>query len=278
MVIELHYGRTNTYLIKGSERYVLFDTGWAGELDQFFKAIGQACVRIDDIGYLFISHFHPDHMGLAGRLSDLGISVVIADVQKEYVHHADQVFIKENNKDFVCINDTALKIISISESRSFLHDMGIEGELLHTPGHSDDSVSLLLDEGIVLVGDLNPLYELELHKGSAIADSWSLIFDRAKAVSKADQLRVYYGHARPAEESLNTIRTTAAKNISPKRSTTNDTVSCIIKLLGKGYPIEKIVRKTGADRELVTDVVRMYVTHPGVSVEGILDRIEIKGR
>lgn len=278
MITELQYGRTNTYLVKVSEGYILFDTGWAGELDLFYRSLGKADVRLEEIKYLLISHFHPDHMGLAGQLSDLGISVLIADVQKEFVHCADQVFIKENNKDFVCINDTTLKIISISESRPFLHDMGIEGELLHTPGHSDDSISLLLDEGIVLVGDLNPLYELELHKGSAIADSWSLIFDRAKAVSKADLLRVYYGHARPAEKSLNAFRTTAVKDISPKRSTTNDTVSCIIKLLGKGYPVEKIIRKTGADREFVTDVVRMCVTHPGVSVEGILDRIEIKGR
>ena len=278
MFYELHYGRTNTYLIKGHSGFLLFDTGWAGELDQFYKAIGQFKIRIEDIKYLVISHFHPDHMGLAGQLSELGISVVIADLQKEYVHHADQVFIKENNKDFIRLDDKTLTIINLSDSRSFLKELGIKGELLHTPGHSDDSVSLLLDEGIVLVGDLNPLYELELHKGSAIADSWSLIFDRAKAVSKADQLRVYYGHARPAEKSLNAFRTTAVKDISPKRSTTNDTVSCIIKLLGKGYPIEKIIRKTGADREFVTDVVRMCVTHPGISIEGILDRIEIKGR
>lgn len=32
------------------------------------------------------------------------------------------------------------------------------------------------------------------------------------------------------------------------------------------------------DEEFVNDVVRMYVNHPGIDVDGILDRIEIKGK
>ena len=41
---------------------------------------------------------------------------------------------------------------------------------------------------------------------------------------------------------------------------------------------ETIAEKTGADIVFIEDVTRMYVTHPGVSVQGILDRIEIKGK
>ena len=55
---------------------------------------------------------------------------------------------------------------------------GIAGEILHTPGHSDDSISLLLDDGSLFVGDLNPLYELELHKGTKIYESWEQLLAR----------------------------------------------------------------------------------------------------
>ena len=41
---------------------------------------------------------------------------------------------------------------------------------------------------------------------------------------------------------------------------------------------EKIRKKTGADAEFIEDVIRMYLTHKDVGVQGILDRIEIKGR
>ena len=42
--------------------------------------------------------------------------------------------------------------------------------------------------------------------------------------------------------------------------------------------IEKIMKKTGADAAFIQDVMRMYLTHQNVGVQGILDRIEIKGK
>ena len=55
-------------------------------------------------------------------------------------------------------------------------------------------------------------------------------------------------------------------------------VKKITRYVDKGMPKEDIAARTGADPVFVEDVTRMYVTHPGVSVQGILDRIEIKGR
>ena len=36
--------------------------------------------------------------------------------------------------------------------------------------------------------------------------------------------------------------------------------------------------KTGADKTFIQDVMRMYLTHQNIGVQGILDRIEIKNR
>ena len=74
MIIELKYGNTNTYLIKGKEKYILFDTDWAGTFERFCQAIKSIGIQIQDIEYLFLSHFHPDHMGIAGQLAELGIN------------------------------------------------------------------------------------------------------------------------------------------------------------------------------------------------------------
>ena len=65
--------------------------------------------------------------------------------------------------------------IKASESAEFLSRLGIKGKVIHTPGHSDDSISLILDDGAAFVGDLNPLYELELHRGTEIEKSWNRI-------------------------------------------------------------------------------------------------------
>lgn len=52
----------------------------------------------------------------------------------------------------------------------------------------------------------------------------------------------------------------------------------IIKDMNSGKKIEDIAVRNRVDEEFVNDVVRMYVNHPGIDVDGILDRIEIKGK
>ena len=190
-MIELKYGNTNTYLIKGDEKYLLFDTDWAGTFGMFCKALKEKNVKLQDIEYLVISHFHPDHMGIAGEIARAGVKIVVADVQKEFVHFADAIFEKDGVKSFVPIDSTMTVEISVSESRQFLRNIGIEGEIIYTPGHSDDSISIMLDDGALFVGDLNPLYELELHEGTVIGDSW----ERLLALKPS---RVFYGHAKTA--------------------------------------------------------------------------------
>ena len=55
-------------------------------------------------------------------------------------------------------------------------------------------------------------------------------------------------------------------------------VKKITKLIDKGRSEDEIQQKTGADTIFIRDVARMYLTHKNISVQGILDRIEIKGK
>ena len=59
-----------------------------------------------------------------------------------------------------------------------LAEIGLAGEILPTPGHSDDSVSVLLDDGAVFTGDLpaeSMATESELPQ---VAASWRLLRER----------------------------------------------------------------------------------------------------
>ena len=58
-------------------------------------------------------------------------------------------------------------IISCEKSRDFLQRMGISGQIVHTPSHSEDSVSLVLDHGDCFVGDLEPFEYIELYPENA---------------------------------------------------------------------------------------------------------------
>ena len=267
MITELKYSATNTFFIRGERGALLFDTGWAGTFPLLCRALGEKGLRLQDVSFLLISHFHPDHMGTAQEIADTGVTIAAADVQRDFLHASDRVFEKEHNRAFVPIDDKAVRFVPLSESREFLGELGISGELIHTPGHSDDSISLWLDEERALfVGDLAPLYELELHRGTQTAESW----ERLLALKPR---RVYYGHARSAELSKGIFG-------RPKPADTDvyALVKRIMKLIDKGCTAEEIAARCGAAPEFIADVSRMYVTHPGVSVQGILDRIELKGK
>lgn len=267
MITELKYSSTNTYFVSGSRGSLLFDTGWAGTFPLLCRALGEKGLKLQDVKTLLISHFHPDHCGIAQQIADAGAVLAAADVQLEHLHDADRVLLRDKGKDFTPIDDSRVRTVPIAESRAFLAELGISGELLHTPGHSDDSISLWLDEEkVLLVGDLNPLYELEMHKGTQIFDTW-------KRLLALKPEKVYYGHARPAMIGRGLFGRAKAADTDIYAL-----VKRITKLADRGFTTADIADKTGADETFVTDVIRMYVTHPNVSVQGILDRIEIKGR
>ena len=150
----LRYGNTNTYFLHGEKAGLLIDTDYAGTLPAFFGEIKKAEIGIKDIDYVIATHYHPDHIGLVGELQNLGVRLLIIDVQLEYVHFSDGIFAKEHRLNYRPIDESKAVVISISESRKFLKSLGIDGEIIHTPSHSEDSISIMLDDGNCFVGDL----------------------------------------------------------------------------------------------------------------------------
>jgi ribonuclease/clavin/mitogillin len=81
-------------------------------------------------------------------------------------------------------------VIPTGESREFLKRVGIEGEILHTPGHSDDSVTLVLDIGCAFTGDLTMESMVATEDPAVVARSWQLLRDRRVST-------IYPGHGAP---------------------------------------------------------------------------------
>ena len=46
----------------------------------------------------------------------------------------------------------------------------------------------------------------------------------------------------------------------------------------KGLGVDSIAQKRGYDRELVEQIVRLYVTHPGVTADGIMTKLGLLGK
>lgn len=154
-MIRLRYGNTNTFLLPCSGGYLLLDTDWAGTLPAFYRAIKQAGVKVPDITWVLATHYHPDHMGLIPDLMKHGVKLLLIDTQQASVHFSEPIFARDG-LPFEPIDETKVTVIRCAESREFLAGIGIDGEIISTPSHSPDSVSLVLDDGDCFVGDLQP--------------------------------------------------------------------------------------------------------------------------
>ena len=174
-MVKLKYGNTNTFFIRENEGGLLIDTDYAGTLHSFYKALKNSGIMVSEIQYVLATHYHPDHMGLVGQLLEQGIKLLLVDVQKESVHFSDRIFDKDK-LPFRVIDEADAIVISCEKSRKFLSYMGIYGEIVHTPSHSEDSVSLVLDDGSCFVGDLDSSEYLEAYDdNTALQSDWDLI-------------------------------------------------------------------------------------------------------
>ncbi len=189
MVLKLKYGNTDTYLIRGTVGSLLIDTDYAGTLPAFYKAIKEHNIRICDIVYVLATHYHPDHIGLINELNKQGVKLLLLDTQYPYVHFADEIFRRDKRLNYEPVNTDNAVIISTEESRDFLGNIGINGEIIVTASHSEDSVSLILDSGECFVGDLEPIEFLGAYEhNEKLKKDWELVMSYNPKV-------IYYAHA-----------------------------------------------------------------------------------
>ncbi len=182
----LRYGNTNTVFLDGG---LLIDTDYAGTMQGFYRAIKENNIRVSDIRYVLATHYHPDHIGLVSELMEQGVKLLLIDTQRDHVHFSDGIFAREKRLNYRPVDETKAVVISCGESRTFLKDMGISGEIISTPSHSPDSVSVILDDGCCIVGDLEPLQYLEAYEeNAALRNDWERIRSFAPT-------RIIYAHA-----------------------------------------------------------------------------------
>ncbi len=81
----IYLGYINTYLVRGSNGYLLVDTGWNTE-EAFIvleKQLVEIGVDIGEISQIVVTHLHPDHYGLVDRLKQ-------SCPAKFYLHHLEK--------------------------------------------------------------------------------------------------------------------------------------------------------------------------------------------
>lgn len=153
-IVNVGYDSTNYYVIETDKARLLVDVGWPGTLPKLLHALKRIGIPLSGITHLLVTHYHPDHAGLAQELKQKGVKLIVLENQVAAIPMLKQYMKPENN--YADITPGGNLHIQTGESRLFLRELGIDGEIIITPGHTDDSITLILDTGIAFTGDLPP--------------------------------------------------------------------------------------------------------------------------
>ena len=184
-IVNVGYRSTNYWIVSAGTSRLLVDLGWPGTMGRMRASLDRMDVPIKEICYGLATHYHIDHAGLAQELKQAGVPLLVLDVQVPAIPRM-KTWIKPQDQ-YVDITTHDNVTISFAESRAVLDRLGIGGEILPTPGHSDDSVSLLLDDGAVFVGDLTRPAFVGVEDAAVVEASWRLLRERGATC-------VYPGH------------------------------------------------------------------------------------
>jgi glyoxylase-like metal-dependent hydrolase (beta-lactamase superfamily II) len=172
----LKLSATMCYVIPIKDKYLLIDTGYEKDKELFYSQISSLNIKIEDISYVFLTHHHDDHSGLLNeiKLHNNSCKIIMHKRCVEFlkkgrnymptgcgfinrrVNLMMKIFKKLNkdwdftfppyeidSKDIIINEEITLKELNID----------IPGRIIFTPGHTEDSISLLLDNGMCFVGD-----------------------------------------------------------------------------------------------------------------------------
>jgi len=147
------------YLVYGTE-ICLIDTGVASSEEAIFDYVRRTDRKVSDIALIIQTHTHPDHIGATRAVkAETGCSVAVHSAEKAWIENVEQQARERPVPGFHSLVGGSVAVDRILQDGDIV-DMGcgLKLQVLHTPGHSKGSISLLLlGFGVLFSGDAVPV-------------------------------------------------------------------------------------------------------------------------
>jgi glyoxylase-like metal-dependent hydrolase (beta-lactamase superfamily II) len=212
----LSFSATNYYLLECDGGLLLVDAGWAGKYKRFRRELHRLDLDVRCIRFVMVTHHHHDHVAL--------IPSIRKDADCRLIVHRDEIgYMRagtthtENTKQYNIGLRLLDRLISPFVKHAYdpielnendvvvggddydISDLtGIQGRVVHTPGHSRGSISLVLADGRSFVGDvaMNMLRVFGHGYRPIEAESYSDVYDSWARLLDAGTRHVYPSHGR----------------------------------------------------------------------------------
>lgn len=197
-IIHLVKGRTNVYLIRQNQQCILIDTGTRKNLDNVLRALKEHNIHPSQIEYIILTHAHFDHVGCAGELKEItGAKIILHHKEMDWGRRGMSTFPKGTNTFFAIISELGRNFYKklacfpsfepdkLIFDRYDLNELGWNGYILHTPGHSPGSISVIMNDKYAFVGDTlfgifqNSVYPPFADQTDLLIESWESLLNTA---------------------------------------------------------------------------------------------------
>lgn len=207
-IYPIQMGFARSYIIQ-DEGVLMIGDGASKKIKKFQKGLEKASIRPEEVQLIILTHGHFDHAAAAKELKEItGAKIAM--------HYRDKDILEKGQKDmppglttwgrflhhiikmlyvpFVQFPVSNVDVIVGDEGMS-LDDYGIQGRILHTPGHTPGSISVVLESGEAFVGCLamnaipfstKPRLPIFGDDVQTLKESWKLVLEQgAKTIYPA---------------------------------------------------------------------------------------------
>ena len=163
-IIQILSGRSNVFLLTDGEKRILVDTS-----PEFMWRLLQKRLKklnVSTIDYLILTHVHFDHAANANRIREKYKARVV-------IHKNEAPCLVSGNNAVTGGTNVFTRILMKIAAKTFfssagfepcsydllvddscdLKDLGFKGSIIHTPGHTSGSLSVIIDDEVAMVGD-----------------------------------------------------------------------------------------------------------------------------
>ena len=163
-VVRVIAGRSNVFLLTFDGRNLLIDSGPPSMWKTLEKKLELLGVR--SVDYLVLTHTHYDHAGNAWRIKEkFKAKVIVHSSEAGYLANGDNILPQGTNWFSRLLMSLVVKKFNsvaryspcsfdlLIDSTFDMTQSGFDAFILHTPGHTQGSVSVIISKEIALVGD-----------------------------------------------------------------------------------------------------------------------------
>jgi hydroxyacylglutathione hydrolase len=194
-IYQILKGRSNSFLINQENNYILTDTGRKNSRKELSGKLNKILGE-DKLSCLILTHTHFDHVENAASIKEkYGTKLIVHKSEAEYLKQGNAPLPKGTNLAAGFIVDILGKGMQskynyepvvpdiIVEEKYELSSFGFDAYIIHTPGHSIGSISIIIDEEVAIVGDTlhgvfpNSAYPPFADNPKIMVESWNKLLE-----------------------------------------------------------------------------------------------------